>query len=303
MFTCVAIYVLGFKLDDMFASLVVFYLASFRQTPVRFKLILNKLRSYLNSKHHLIITMSLNEQRAVANVRERKRTQKLNQAYKQLQSIIPKEPSDKMSKIHTLKLALAYIDFLNDILKDAESDDSSSSSKVEAVADQKSPRFNQLPTTRHQESPVYTINSPGCSSCHINLSPNASEEEEEDGYSQPRAKRFRSESGDANNNIDGRIEKVQSFIQTPDNNTFFSPQQTPSTKNTFYIDDRNLVTTQSTNFCDTAQIYPSYQHYNHSSTSTPTTIQTDNSQASDDITISLRDAFREYRTTKRRRYA
>lgn len=67
--------------------------------------------------------MPLNEQRAVANVRERIRTQKLNQAYKQLQSIIPKEPSDKMSKIHTLKLALAYIDFLNGILKESDSSD------------------------------------------------------------------------------------------------------------------------------------------------------------------------------------
>lgn len=58
----------------------------------------------------------MNEQRALANNRERKRTQKLNQAYKRLQSIIPKEPSDKMSKIHTLRLALAYIEFLNQIL-------------------------------------------------------------------------------------------------------------------------------------------------------------------------------------------
>lgn len=60
------------------------------------------------------------DQRVVANVRERKRTQSLNNAYKKLQSIVPKEPSDKMSKIHTLKLALAYIDFLNDILKQSE---------------------------------------------------------------------------------------------------------------------------------------------------------------------------------------
>lgn len=64
--------------------------------------------------------MPRSEQRAVANVRERKRTQKLNQAYKRLQAIIPKEPSDKMSKIHTLKLALSYIDFLNDILTVAD---------------------------------------------------------------------------------------------------------------------------------------------------------------------------------------
>lgn len=64
------------------------------------------------------------KQRAVANSRERVRTQKLNQAYKQLQSVIPKEPSDKMSKIHTLKLALAYMYFLLDILNDNESSNS-----------------------------------------------------------------------------------------------------------------------------------------------------------------------------------
>lgn len=233
--------------------------------------------------------MSLNEQRAVANVRERKRTQKLNQAYKQLQSIIPKEPSDKMSKIHTLKLALAYIDFLNDILK--ESDDNNNNK-----AREKSPRSNFL--QNHQESPTYTINSPGCSSCHINLSSNTSEEEDE--YSEPRAKRFRIESGGIGNNIDGRIEKTSPFSQTPINSNLYAAQQ--STTNTFYINNRNLVTNQSNNFCDTTQSYPTYQHYDNSSTSTPNTILTENSQTSDDITISLRDAFREYRTSKRKRY-
>ena len=64
-----------------------------------------------------------NKQRVVANVRERKRTQQLNQAFKQLQTIIPKEPSDKMSKIHTLKLALAYMNFLRDILNANEHSD------------------------------------------------------------------------------------------------------------------------------------------------------------------------------------
>lgn len=73
------------------------------------------------SKPQTVSNMPISKQRTVANVRERKRTQLLNQAYKQLQAIIPKEPSDKMSKIHTLKLALAYIDFLNDILKSDES--------------------------------------------------------------------------------------------------------------------------------------------------------------------------------------
>lgn len=51
--------------------------------------------------------------RAKANGRERERTHLLNEAYKRLQVHIPKEPSDKMSKINTLKLALDYIQYLN----------------------------------------------------------------------------------------------------------------------------------------------------------------------------------------------
>lgn len=44
-------------------------------------------------------------QRVMANVRERQRTQSLNDAFKSLQQIIPTLPSDKLSKIQTLKLA------------------------------------------------------------------------------------------------------------------------------------------------------------------------------------------------------
>lgn len=102
--------------------------------------------------------MPLNEQREVANVRERKRTQKLNQAYKQLQSIIPKEPSDKMSKIHTLKLALAYIDFLNGMLREGDSSDSASTNlSLEQV---KSPYFPSSPSTMSSSSLTHNLSSP-----------------------------------------------------------------------------------------------------------------------------------------------
>ena len=47
-------------------------------------------------------------QRIMANVRERQRTQSLNDAFKALQQIIPTLPSDKLSKIQTLKLATRY---------------------------------------------------------------------------------------------------------------------------------------------------------------------------------------------------
>lgn len=58
----------------------------------------------------------LQNQRFLANVRERQRTQSLNRAFSELRRIIPTLPSDKLSKIQTLKLAASYIDFLSQIL-------------------------------------------------------------------------------------------------------------------------------------------------------------------------------------------
>ena len=55
-------------------------------------------------------------QRAIANVRERQRTQALNDAFAALRKIIPTLPSDKLSKIQTLHLATMYIDFLHQVL-------------------------------------------------------------------------------------------------------------------------------------------------------------------------------------------
>jgi len=47
--------------------------------------------------------------RSMANVRERQRTQSLNEAFTALRKIIPTLPSDKLSKIQTLKLASRYV--------------------------------------------------------------------------------------------------------------------------------------------------------------------------------------------------
>ncbi|KAL5106054.1 Twist-related protein 1 [Taenia crassiceps] len=57
-------------------------------------------------------------QRFLANVRERQRTQSLNKAFAELRHIIPTLPSDKLSKIQTLRLATQYISFLSNLLKD-----------------------------------------------------------------------------------------------------------------------------------------------------------------------------------------
>lgn len=59
----------------------------------------------------------IQNQRIMANVRERQRTQSLNEAFASLRKSIPTLPSDKLSKIQTLKLAARYIDFLYHILK------------------------------------------------------------------------------------------------------------------------------------------------------------------------------------------
>ncbi|CAB1446415.1 unnamed protein product [Pleuronectes platessa] len=69
----------------------------------------------------------LQSQRVMANVRERQRTQSLNEAFTSLRKIIPTLPSDKLSKIQTLKLASRYIDFLYQVLQSDELDSKMSS--------------------------------------------------------------------------------------------------------------------------------------------------------------------------------
>uniref|UniRef100_A0A0K0EDB9 BHLH domain-containing protein n=1 Tax=Strongyloides stercoralis TaxID=6248 RepID=A0A0K0EDB9_STRER len=59
-------------------------------------------------------------QRASANQRERQRTKELNDAFSMLRRKIPTMPSDKMSKIHTLKVAAEYITFLGILSKTNE---------------------------------------------------------------------------------------------------------------------------------------------------------------------------------------
>lgn len=51
------------------------------------------------------LSEDVNNQRDMANVRERQRTQSLNQAFESLRNMIPHLPSDKLSKIQVLKLA------------------------------------------------------------------------------------------------------------------------------------------------------------------------------------------------------
>lgn len=64
----------------------------------------------------------IRNQRILASVRERKRTQSFNTAFASLRKAIPTLPSDKLTKIKTLKLATSYIEFLDQVLKCDEHD-------------------------------------------------------------------------------------------------------------------------------------------------------------------------------------
>ncbi|GAB6030847.1 hypothetical protein CHUAL_007683 [Chamberlinius hualienensis] len=71
-------------------------------------------------------TDDASQQRIMANVRERQRTQSLNDAFSLLRQIIPTLPSDKLSKIQTLKLAARYIHFLNQLVQKENEDENNS---------------------------------------------------------------------------------------------------------------------------------------------------------------------------------
>lgn len=76
-------------------------------------------RGNASAKKRLKRLQSLDEltaQRASANLRERDRTRQLNEAFTLLRKHVPTMPSDKMSKIHTLKIASDYIRFLDDLV-------------------------------------------------------------------------------------------------------------------------------------------------------------------------------------------
>lgn len=94
----------------------------------------------------------LMHQRNQANVRERQRTQSLNDAFGKLREIVPTLPSDKLSKIQTLKLASKYIDFLNNVLEEGEAAyDGQNSVSCFAVREDLSHAFNvwRMDSIRH----------------------------------------------------------------------------------------------------------------------------------------------------------
>ncbi len=66
----------------------------------------------LSRPHDGDIARHVKPTKRVANVRERQRTENVNEAFEKLRSIVPTLPSDKLSKIQTIRLATYYIKFL-----------------------------------------------------------------------------------------------------------------------------------------------------------------------------------------------
>lgn len=73
----------------------------------------------------------LTQQRQAANMRERRRMQSINDAFESLRIQLPTLPYEKkISKVDTLKMAIAYINFLTDLLnKDTRYSSQSSTNK------------------------------------------------------------------------------------------------------------------------------------------------------------------------------
>lgn len=101
----------------------------------------------------IIVHEDIQNQRAIANVRERQRTQSLNDAFTHLRHIIPTLPSDKLSKIQTLKLATRYIDFLYQILRDDEESSSTFNGKS-STSQQQPSQQPQQPQPQQQPQPL-----------------------------------------------------------------------------------------------------------------------------------------------------
>ncbi|XP_024881103.1 pancreas transcription factor 1 subunit alpha isoform X1 [Temnothorax curvispinosus] len=65
------------------------------------------------------------QQRQAANMRERRRMQNINDAFEGLRAHIPTLPYEKrLSKVDTLKLAIGYINFLNELVRADKGNDS-----------------------------------------------------------------------------------------------------------------------------------------------------------------------------------
>lgn len=94
--------------------------------------------------------------RQAANVRERQRTESLNEAFEKLRKIVPTLPSDKLSKIQTLKLAADYIKFLYSILNMNVDLDDTTNHYQDCLSDKNKARSRKRKS--NQQSDHFTTN-------------------------------------------------------------------------------------------------------------------------------------------------
>lgn len=249
------------------------------------------------------------QQRRVANDRERKRTKQLNNAFSKLQSIIPKEPSDKMSKINILNLTKDYINFLNDILKEDEE-----TAKQTGQFSSSNRQFDRVATDGNRSDSTVGSSSP-CSSSYYTtnqLSPTTGDDYEDEELQRP-TKRMRT-TQDTNlspHPISPRLIAQQPVTTaqpsmssrqplTPNSELVISPLQThafthfeyPPPAGYFQRTDQYDGATTTSDFSGSSAIYsPHHDNIHPSRTQTATVV---------DTSLLLRSAFREYRLTKRK---
>lgn len=92
--------------------------AGFTQTAVGGK---NAADSRTQTRRKSQLKQPTSQQQQPACARERARTQSLNEAFTRLRSCVPALPSDKLSKIQTLRCASKYIQFLYAVLAAGDS--------------------------------------------------------------------------------------------------------------------------------------------------------------------------------------
>ena len=98
------------------------------------------------------------EQRTAANIRERKRMFSMNDGFDELRKHLPRfSYENKLSRIETLRLAIIYIQYMTDIVKNNKNPTDASIRSLKHGWPTSKPRFPQFPFYHPQMYPA-----PGC---------------------------------------------------------------------------------------------------------------------------------------------
>ena len=93
------------------------------------------------------------EQRTAANIRERKRMFSMNDGFDELRKHLPRfSYENKLSRIETLRLAIIYIQYMTDIVKNNKNPSDASIRSLKHGWPTSKPRFPQFPFYHHAHS-------------------------------------------------------------------------------------------------------------------------------------------------------